>query len=87
LDWSISYFPLTRGLKIPQRVFWIACGCQPTPHPSYPDAGRTGRDPISLLLIDLIQLVKPSLLILDASDISRNSSHFINTTKENAEAY
>jgi hypothetical protein len=44
LDWSSSCVPLTRGLKIPWRVLWVACGCQPTPLPSYPGAGGTSRD-------------------------------------------
>jgi hypothetical protein len=39
LDWSSSCVPLTRGLKIPWRVLWVACGCQQTPRPSYPSAG------------------------------------------------
>jgi hypothetical protein len=44
LDWSRCCVPLTRGLKIPWRVLWVACGCQRTPHPSYPGAGGTRRD-------------------------------------------
>jgi hypothetical protein len=44
LDWSRSCVPLTRGLKIPCRVLWVAGRCQLTLRPSYPGTGRTGRD-------------------------------------------
>jgi hypothetical protein len=44
LDWSRRCVPLTRGLEIPWRVLWLAGGCQPTLHPTYPGAGRTGKD-------------------------------------------
>ena len=39
LVWSSSCVPLTRGLNVPWRVLWVACGCQLTLHPSYPGAG------------------------------------------------
>ena len=34
---------LTKGLKIPWRVLWVAGGCQPTLCPSYHSAARTER--------------------------------------------
>jgi hypothetical protein len=43
LDWSSSCVPLTRGLKIPWQILWVACGCQPTLRPSYPGTGGTRR--------------------------------------------
>ena len=43
LDWSRCCVPLTRSLKIAWRVLWVAGGSQPTVHPSYPGAARTGR--------------------------------------------
>lgn len=39
LDWSSSCVPLTRGLKIPWRVLWVACRCPQIPCPSCPGAG------------------------------------------------
>jgi hypothetical protein len=44
LDWTRCSVPLTRGLKIPWQVLWLAGGCQPTLRPSYPSTGQTGRD-------------------------------------------
>ena len=35
LDCSSSCVPLTRGLKVPWQVLWVAGGCQPTLRPSY----------------------------------------------------
>ena len=43
LDWSRCCVPLTRSLKIPLWVLWVAGGCQPTLRPSYPCAAQTGR--------------------------------------------
>ena len=43
LDWSSSCVPLTRFLKIPWRVLWVACRCQQIPRPSFPGTGGTGR--------------------------------------------
>ena len=43
LDWSRCCVPLTRSLKIPWWVLWVAGGSQPTVHPSYPGVARTGR--------------------------------------------
>ena len=36
LGWSRLCVPLTRGLKIPWQVLWVAGGCQQTLCPSYP---------------------------------------------------
>jgi hypothetical protein len=44
LDWSSSCVPLTRGLKIPWWVLWVAFGCQWTLHSSYSGASGTRRD-------------------------------------------
>ena len=49
LDWSSSCVPLTRSLKIPWWVLWVACGCQQTPHPSYHGAGGDWKARMNLL--------------------------------------
>ena len=58
LDWSRRCVPLTRSLKIPWRVLWVAGGCQPILRPSYPSAGQTRR------ALPIIFVVRVGILFL-----------------------
>ena len=49
LDWSSSCVPLTRGLKIPWQVLWVACGYPQTLSPSYPGAGGDQKGILKIL--------------------------------------
>ena len=55
LDWSRRCVPLTRGLKIPWQILWVAGGCQPTLRPSYPGAGGYQKG--------LLPLIRPAFLL------------------------
>jgi hypothetical protein len=68
LDWSRCCVPLTRGLKFPWQVLWVACGCQPTPCPSYPGAGGTRRAhfSFSFFVVSMFSMVSSAPGILSS---------------------